>query len=107
MFCIQQAKGQESDNESPEHGSVQQLRQWISHYEEAVTNHYSPELRARIASIRVNGVHSDLKLGSLHGGSVKCRVDQVSPSLKVGLQNFIYLICDDYFLTQYYWRILY
>lgn len=32
-----------------------QLRQWIENYEEAVTNHYSPELRARISNMRANG----------------------------------------------------
>lgn len=37
------------------------LLQWIDHYEEAVTNHYSPELRARVAAVvRPNGVFSDL-----------------------------------------------
>ncbi|CAG9822140.1 unnamed protein product [Phaedon cochleariae] len=50
-----------------------QLRQWIEKYEEAVTNHYSPELRARISSVRVNGAHSG---GDMHfDASVqKCRV---------------------------------
>lgn len=38
--------------------SVVQLRQWIENYEEAVTNHYSPELRARITNMRVNGSHT-------------------------------------------------
>ncbi|CAH1099752.1 unnamed protein product [Psylliodes chrysocephalus] len=50
-----------------------QLRQWIEKYEEAVTNHYSPELRARISSIRVNGAHSDSNIqfdATVH----KCRV---------------------------------
>lgn len=36
------------------------LLQWIDHYEEAVTNHYSPELRARIPSVRPNGLSSEL-----------------------------------------------
>ncbi|CAG9760849.1 unnamed protein product [Ceutorhynchus assimilis] len=46
-----------SDDETPETWTAHlpQLRQWIEKYEEAVTNHYSPELRARISSIRVNG----------------------------------------------------
>ncbi|XP_025831062.1 inactive histone-lysine N-methyltransferase 2E isoform X2 [Agrilus planipennis] len=50
-----------------------QLRQWIENYEEAVTNHYSPELRARVSNIRINGAHSDLTAQfdcSVH----KCRV---------------------------------
>lgn len=36
-------------------GNLMQLRQWIENYEEAVTNHYSPELRARISNMRANG----------------------------------------------------
>lgn len=44
----------------PNNSQLPQLRQWIDHYEEAVTNHYSPELRARISSIRVNGARSDV-----------------------------------------------
>jgi len=48
---------------TPPVGQPQQLRQWIEQYEEAVTNHYSPELRARIQAIKVNGIHSDFKVG--------------------------------------------
>jgi adenosine/AMP kinase len=65
-----------SDDENHESASsthLPQLRQWIENYEEAVTNHYSPELRARISSIRVNGAHTDLSVQfdpSVH----KCRV---------------------------------
>lgn len=40
------------NNEQP----VDQLRNWIDKYEEAVTNHYSQELRARLSSIRPNGI---------------------------------------------------
>lgn len=35
------------------------LLQWIDHYEEAVTNHYSPELRARVAAVRQNGLANE------------------------------------------------
>lgn len=34
---------------------IEQLRNWIDKYEEAVTNHYSQELRARLSSIKPNG----------------------------------------------------
>ena len=67
-------------------GAMMQLRQWIDNYEEAVTNHYSPELRARISSIKVNGIHSDLKAGNLHSvssGTTKCRVSQLAPGVRV------------------------
>ncbi|KAF2902327.1 hypothetical protein ILUMI_03865, partial [Ignelater luminosus] len=69
-------KSDEETQETWHHSSISQLpqlRQWIENYEEAVTNHYSPELRARISSIRINGIHSDLSTqvdNSVH----KCRV---------------------------------
>lgn len=57
----------------PNNSQLPQLRQWIDHYEEAVTNHYSPELRARISSIRVNGAHSDIS-PQTDPPTNKCRV---------------------------------
>lgn len=42
------------------HPSGELLLQWIDHYEEAVTNHYSPELRARVAAVRPNGLGGEL-----------------------------------------------
>nr|CAH7745442.1 unnamed protein product [Callosobruchus chinensis] len=70
-----------SDDENQDTWSSQlpQLRQWIEKYEEAVTNHYSPELRARISSLRVNGAHQDLTQvfdPTVH----KCRVHAQPPS---------------------------
>jgi len=66
---------------------LQSLRAWIDHYEEAVTNHYSPELRARIQSIRMNGVHSEVKpplqLLSTTSGSTKCRITLLPNGTKV------------------------
>lgn len=94
MFPTFQNKGRTSEDESQDgwdrsvsnSGAVLQLRQWIDNYEEAVTNHYSPELRARISSIKVNGIHSDLKAGNLHSltsGATKCRVSQLGPGVRV------------------------
>lgn len=94
FFCDFQSKGRTSEDESQDgldksvsnSGTMLQLRQWIDNYEEAVTNHYSPELRARISSIKVNGFHSDLKAGNLHSvtsGATKCRVSQLAPSVRV------------------------
>lgn len=51
-----------------------QLHQWIEKYEEAVTNHYSPELRARISSIRVNGAHTDVTIQQYDSTVNKCRI---------------------------------
>ncbi|XP_019886348.2 uncharacterized protein LOC105276642 isoform X3 [Ooceraea biroi] len=59
------------------------LRQWIEKYEEAVTNHYSPELRARISSIKVNGTHSDLRQANMSViATGKCRLNVHSNNLK-------------------------
>lgn len=41
------------------HPNGELLLQWIDHYEEAVTNHYSPELRARVSAIRPNGLQGN------------------------------------------------
>lgn len=63
----------DDENQDTWASHLPQLRQWIEKYEEAVTNHYSPELRARISSLRVNGAHSDLTMqfdSTVH----KCRV---------------------------------
>jgi len=60
------------------------LRQWIEKYEEAVTNHYSPELRARISSIKVNGTHSDLRQANMSViATGKCRLNMLSNNLRV------------------------
>lgn len=52
-----------------------------------MTNHYSPELRARIQSIRVNGVHSEFKVPShlLSGSSglAKCRLTMLPNGTKI------------------------
>lgn len=66
---------------TPTTGGTKQLRQWIDSYEEAVTNHYSPELRARISSIKVNGVHSDFKVAS--SAVQRCRTSMQENGTKV------------------------
>lgn len=59
------------------------LRQWIERYEEAVTNHYSPELRARISSIKINGTHNDLRQSNINiAATGKCRLNVHSNSLR-------------------------
>ncbi|XP_014489459.1 PREDICTED: uncharacterized protein LOC106752340 isoform X3 [Dinoponera quadriceps] len=59
------------------------LRQWIERYEEAVTNHYSPELRARISSIKVNGTHSDLRQSNMNVVATgKCRLNVHSNNVR-------------------------
>ena len=61
----------------------QQLRDWIDQYEEAVTNHYSPELRARLASNKLNGlITSDLK-PSVIGSLTRCNVSLQGNGVKV------------------------
>lgn len=111
MFPTFQNKGRTSEDESQDgwdrsvsnSGAVLQLRQWIDNYEEAVTNHYSPELRARISSIKVNGIHSDLKAGNLHSltsGATKCRVSQLGPGVRVRyLQECCLYVFTAYFCS--------
>lgn len=52
---VQTKKEDDENRETLATPNMPHLRQWIESYEEAVTNHYSPELRARISNIRVNG----------------------------------------------------
>lgn len=47
------------------------LRHWIDRYEEAVTNHYSPELRSRISTIKVNDRLNDLKQNNVGNGNYR------------------------------------
>ena len=69
----------ESDNENLDEGlepvveASQNIRSWIDQYEEAVTNHYSPELRARLSNSKLNGVGNDLR-ASVLGGPTRCNV---------------------------------
>ena len=57
------------------------LLQWIDHYEEAVTNHYSPELRARVSAVRTNGLGSELLLP--HSASPVYRLASKAGGFKV------------------------
>ncbi|KAK2722471.1 uncharacterized protein LOC136034866 [Artemia franciscana] len=59
-----------SQNNSP---AKSPLASWIERYEEAVTNHYSPELRARIATMKNTGHQQDFK-GLSSSLPQKCRV---------------------------------
>lgn len=61
------------------------MSRWIDNYEEATCNYYAPELRARIASIKLNGSHQDVKLpASLLSTTVqKCRASLLSSGTKV------------------------
>lgn len=75
---------EEETQDSWSSSNVAPLRQWIERYEEAVTNHYSPELRARISSIKVNGTHSDLRQSNMNViASGKCRLNVHSNNVRV------------------------
>lgn len=74
--------GPELRSPSPGEG-IHQLRQWIDSYEEAVTNHYSQELRARISAIKVNGLHSELRLGGSVSATPKSKVSLLPSGLKI------------------------
>ncbi|XP_044727517.1 inactive histone-lysine N-methyltransferase 2E isoform X2 [Chrysoperla carnea] len=100
-----QQKSQDNNDESQEFwdrntrenstNSVVQLRQWIENYEEAVTNHYSPELRARIMKTKdQQNADSKVNLNSLVQASAnvhKCRtIPQVNLGTKI-LVSTMYL----------------
>lgn len=66
--------------------TLEQLRSWIDVYEVAVTNHYSPELRAKVHAARINGISAEFRestQGALLGH--RCRV---APSYDVGPETF-------------------
>ena len=67
----------------------QQLRSWIDQYEEAVTNHYSPELRARLMGAgngKINGISQDLR-PSVINAPVKSNVSLKGNGVKVMLRR--------------------
>ncbi|XP_026667382.1 uncharacterized protein LOC108622569 isoform X3 [Ceratina calcarata] len=73
----------EEESQDAWSSNVAPLRQWIERYEEAVTNHYSPELRARISSIKVNGTHSDLRQSNMSViATGKCRLNVHSNNVR-------------------------
>lgn len=72
---------EEQDGENDR--SIQKVRDWVDRYEEAVTNHYSQELRARLSAVQVNGVHSDLKFTATLRSVEKCRTSLLSTGGKV------------------------
>ncbi len=76
----------EDDSDStllePRLDDSQYLRSWIDQYEEAVTNHYSPELRARLAGNKLSGIISDLR-PSVIGGPARCNVSLKGNGVKV------------------------
>ncbi|CAK9826774.1 Inactive histone-lysine N-methyltransferase 2E [Anthophora retusa] len=73
----------EEDSQDAWSSNVTPLRQWIERYEEAVTNHYSPELRARISSIKVNGTHSDSRQSNMSMiATGKCRLNVHSNNVR-------------------------
>ncbi|CAG9857408.1 unnamed protein product [Phyllotreta striolata] len=71
---VQPKNHSDDENQDTWSSHLPQLRQWIEKYEEAVTNHYSPELRARMSSIRSNGAHSDAATARYDPSVHKCRV---------------------------------
>ena len=60
----------------------QHLRSWIDQYEEAVTNHYSQELRARLANGLNHADHSELRASAI-GGPVRCSVSLKGNGVKI------------------------
>ena len=83
------AENIEADLE-PNVEASQNLRSWIDQYEEAVTNHYSPELRARLS--RLNGSSAlsnqgrDLRASAI-GGPTRCNVSLKGNGVKILTAN--------------------
>merc|ERR1711915_954136 len=77
----------DSDAESEEEKSdSNNLRSWIDNYEEAVTNHYSPELRARLQGAKLPSNY--FKPKDVNG--IRCNVSLRGNGLKVlTANNFI------------------
>ncbi|KAK8720975.1 hypothetical protein OTU49_013002 [Cherax quadricarinatus] len=74
--------GGEGVSDDSNSGPVERLRAWVEGYEVAVTNHYSPELRARVHAARINGVSPDLR-ASTQGAVLghRCKVVENSHPL--------------------------
>ncbi|XP_071539077.1 uncharacterized protein upSET isoform X2 [Panulirus ornatus] len=74
--------GGEGVSDDSSGGPVERLRAWVEGYEVAVTNHYSPELRARVHAARINGVSPDLR-ASTQGAVLghRCKVVENSHPL--------------------------
>lgn len=95
-----QQKSQENNDESQEFwdrnsrenstNSVVQLRQWIENYEEAVTNHYSPELRARIMKTKdQQNADSKVNLNSLVQASANVHKCRTIPQMNLGTKILV------------------
>merc|ERR1711997_1227726 len=62
----------------------QHLRSWIDQYEEAVTNHYSPELRARLAGVgKWGGISNGELRPSVIGSLTRCNVSLQGNGVKI------------------------
>lgn len=70
--------------------NIQQVREWVDRYEEAVTNHYSQELRARLNASQVNGVNSDLKFSASLRSVEKCKTSLLSTGGKVSARVYAF-----------------
>ena len=71
--------------------SQQHLRSWIDQYEEAVTNHYSPELRARLSGNKFAGLGNELR-SNVIGGPTRCNVSLKGNGVKV-IILFLFNFC--------------
>lgn len=73
-------------------GAVERLRAWVDGYEAAVTNHYSPELRARVQAARINGISADLR-ASTQAAALAHRCKVVSnPTPLMGVFDSLVLV---------------
>lgn len=75
---VKEPDSSSSDDES------KTMTRWIDNYEEATCNYYTPDLRAKIGSIKLNGSHNDVKLPPhLCSSTQKCRASLLSSGTKI------------------------
>ena len=80
----------------PRHDAGQHLRSWIDQYEEAMTNHYTPEIRARLeggSSAGGRGFYEGgvrvKELSNLAKYGPKCNVSLKGNGVKVRVKSFL------------------
>ena len=83
--------GLDDDDVDDADRSQQHLRSWIDQYEEAVTNHYSQELRARLSGNKIAGLGNELK-SSVIGGPTRCNVSLKGNGVKVKIFS-VSIVC--------------
>lgn len=75
------------------------VRGWVEGYEAAITNHYSPELRARVHAARINGISPHLR-ASVQGAVLghRCRVVHNPDKLCLNFEKKVSCLCPSQYI---------